>query len=169
MGGGQEMEMGVLDDMVKHLEIMLIERDVFEQHYGKNAGVFLAHLPALFRMFHRLTFDMTLPVNLRHKSASVAVYIAEHQDFVGEASQGVKGLIDDVWIAFRALQELLEEVPEERMAAHWRSDVPFEEVAALAPNVSSIDSAVPSRVLTLAKQFLGVDDEDDTYSGDQAT
>lgn len=154
------MDLDVLTYMVKHLEKMLEDRDIFEQHFGKKATVFLDHLPPLYRMFHRLTFEMELPAELRQKCASVAVYIAEHQDFIGEGSRGVEGLIDDVWIAFRMLQELLEKVPEESVRAHWRSEIPFDEVAALAPNISSLDDAVPPRVLTLARRFLGLPEQE---------
>ncbi len=154
------MSLDVLTYVVKHLEHMLKDRPHFEQHFGKKASVFLDHLPPLFRLFHRLTFEMSLPAELRFKSASIAVYIAEHQDFVGEASRGVEGLIDDVWIAFRFLQELLETVPEETIRAHWRSGIPFDEVAALAPNIGSIDDSVPPRVLTLARQFLDLPEQE---------
>ncbi|MFH1807889.1 MAG: hypothetical protein ABIJ09_04045 [Pseudomonadota bacterium] len=152
------MTMGVLESITGHLSTLLDERASFEARYGKKAVVFLEHLPALFRLFHRLTFEFALTTQARQKSASVAVYIAEHQDFVGEATRGAEGLIDDVWIAYTVLAQLLETVPDEVLRAHWRSEASFDEVTALAPNVGTLDDLVPSRVLTLARQFLGLED-----------
>ena len=80
------MSESVLDTMTGHLQALLAERDAFETRHGKKAAVFLDHLPALFRLFHRLTFEFQITAAQRQKSASVAVYIAEHQDFVGEAA-----------------------------------------------------------------------------------
>ena len=153
------MDLDIMTYIVKHLEKMLQDRDLFEQRFGKKATVFLDHLPPLYRLYHRLTFEMNLPANLRYKSAAVAIYIAEHQDFIGEGSRGIEGLIDDVWIAFRMLQELLEKVPEDIISDHWRSEIPFDEVAALAPNISSLDEVVPPRVLTLARKFLDLEEK----------
>ncbi len=150
------MTEGVLERVTGHLHELTEERGAFEARYGKKAAVFLDHLPALFRLFHRLTFEFQITTAQRQKAASVAVYIAEHQDFASEASRGAEGLIDDVWIAFTALAELLETVPEAVLTSHWRSEAPFEDVAALAPNVGSIDEQVPSRVLTLARRFLDI-------------
>jgi hypothetical protein len=148
------MELNILDNVTERLSSLIVQRAAFEARYGKQAAHFLENLPGLFRLFHRLTFDLELAVDVRRLAASVAVYMAEPHDFCGEASRGVEGLIDDVWIAHRALALLLDRVPAAALQRHWLVKEPFDNVVDLAHNIGTIEQIVPSRVLTLLKQFL---------------
>lgn len=137
------------------LSELTLHREEFEERFGKRAGIFLQHLPPLFRLFHRISFELEVPVALRQRAAAVAVYIAEAQDFMGEESQGVFGLIDDVWIAYTVLCEIGETVPLDVLQRHWRSETPLEEVIDLSFNICALRDKVPSRVLHCLRGFLG--------------
>ena len=80
------------------------------------------------------------------------------QDFLGESQQGVGGLIDDVWLTFTVLAELLDQVEVGQLERHWRSDAPFEEVVGLAQDVGSLDDQVPWRVLHRLRTYLGLNE-----------
>jgi uncharacterized membrane protein YkvA (DUF1232 family) len=154
------MQEGVLDQVMAELTELVEDRSVFEERYGKQAGLFLEHLPALFRLFHRLTFEFDLTTPQRQLASSVAVYIAEHNDFFREAVRGVLGTIDDLWIACHALGLLHDRVPEEVLSRHWLSETPFEEITGLAHNANLLDPHLPPRVLSLARAFLGLEEAD---------
>jgi hypothetical protein len=148
------MTTDIVDIETGYLADLASDAAQIEQRFGRRAGEFMRHLPALYRLFHRLSFERALPPVLRRKAASVAVYIAEPQDYLGEACRGVDGLVDDTWLAYSALAELLEQVPAEVLARHWRSKASFDEVAALAPNAVVLGELVPSRVLEQLQSFL---------------
>jgi len=148
------MELNILDNVTERLSSMIVQRVAFEAKYGKQAANFLDNLPGLFRLFHRLTFDLEVAAAQRRLAASVAVYIAEPHDYCGEANRGVEGLIDDLWLAHRALALLLEQLPTPALQRHWLMKEPFDNVVDLAHNIGTVEQIVPSRVLTLLKQFL---------------
>ncbi|MBN2362405.1 MAG: hypothetical protein JXR83_23335 [Deltaproteobacteria bacterium] len=153
------MENNILDNVTERLTEMIVQRAAFEAKYGKQASHFLDNLPGLFRLFHRLTFDLEVGVEMRRLAAAVAIYIAEPHDYCGEASRGIAGLIDDIWLAYRALALMLERVPAADLQRHWLVREPFDHIVDLAHNVGAIESQVPSRVLTLLKQFLDLPTE----------
>jgi len=143
-----DIETGFLANLAGDLEQV-------EKRYGKRAGVFFQHLPALFRLFHRLSFDLELTDTQRRRAASIAVYIAEPQDYLGEACLGAEGLVDDAWLAYSELATLLDQVPAELLQRHWRSEMEFEQIAALACNAEVLRDLVPSRVLEELERFRG--------------
>ena len=149
----------ILDNVTERLSTLIVQRVAFEAKYGKQAAHFLDNLPGLFRLYHRLTFDLEVATDVRRLAASVAVYLAEQHDYCGEANRGVEGLIDDIWLAHRALALLLDRVPATTLQRHWLMPAPFEHVIDLAHNIGSIEPIVPSRVLTLLKQFLDLPSE----------
>ena len=148
------MEPNVLDSVTDRLTELIEHRERFARHYGQQAAGFLDSLPALFRLFHRLTFDLDAPPEHRRKAASVAVYIAESHDFLGEANQGVEGLLDDLWLAYACLNQFLALVPPDILQRHWLSTVPFELVQRQAARVRVLEPQIPPRVLGLLQTFL---------------
>lgn len=148
------MEPNVIDSVTDRLTELIEQRERFARHYGHRAAGFLEALPALFRLFHRLTFDLEAPPQHRRKAASVAVYIAEAHDFCGESNLGVEGLVDDLWLSYTCLAELTTTVPPEVLQRHWLSMIPFEQVRDMAGRVKELEPYVPSRVLGLLQTFL---------------
>ena len=148
------METNTLDSVTDRLNELILQRERFQAKYDAQAAGFLDCLPALFRLFHRLNFDLDVAPAHRRRAASIAVYIAEAHDFCGESNLGVEGLIDDLWVAYVGLSQLIEVVPMETLHRHWLSPIPFESACALARQVEHLEPHVPSRVLGLLKSFL---------------
>jgi len=148
------MEPNVVDSVTDRLVELIEQRERFARRYGHRAAGFLDGLPALFRLFHRLTFDLDAPPQHRRKAASVAVYIAEAHDFCGESNLGVEGLVDDIWLAYTCLNELVTTIPPDVLQRHWLSATPFEQMQGLAKRVQEIEPYVPPRVLGLLQIFL---------------
>jgi hypothetical protein len=146
------MTFGALDQINHNLD-EAIGSDSFESAYGKQATSFLAALPALYRLYRRVPFDFEFSVPHRHMAAAVAMYISETQDFLDDKSH--RGLIDDVWIAFAALNHLVAAQGEESVSRHWRSEADFNVVVGLAENVDTLAEHVPSKVLEKMQAFLG--------------
>ena len=144
---------GPLDQVATRLD-EAVGGSAFGETFGRQAASFLAALPALFRMYRRVPYDFDIPLASRRRASSVALYIAENQDFLEDAGQ--TGLIDDVWIAYAALGTLLEEVGAPALERHWRSEAPFEAIAGLAENVHTLAEHVPSMVLERMHKYLGL-------------
>ncbi|HWQ07836.1 MAG TPA: hypothetical protein VN436_01970 [Holophaga sp.] len=148
------METNVIDCVTERLAGFAARSEDFERRYGPASAELLASLPALFRLLHRLTFDLDVPAEHRRKAASVAVYIAESHDFLGESNRGADGLLDDLWLAYACLNQLLALVPAEQLARHWLSAVPFARIQARAARLREVEAHVPPRVLALLQTFL---------------
>lgn len=148
------MPLSPLDQVTNNLDTAMLDAAEFEAQYGKRAVAFLRNLPGLFRLYRRLPYDFELPTELRRLAAAIALYIAEHQDFLDDASRNVGGLIDDLWLAYAALPRFLEGASEELVERHWRSDQDFSEVLALAENASDLKQHVPSKVLERLNRYL---------------
>jgi hypothetical protein len=148
------MEFNVIDSVIERLSELSQQQERFARKYGHQAAGFLDSLPALFRLYHRLTFDLDAPPQHRRKAASVAVYIAESYDFYGGSNLGVEALIDDIWLAYTYLDELVTTVPPDVLRRHWLSMVPFEHVCEMAKRIAVVEPHVPSRALGLLKTFL---------------
>lgn len=148
------MVTNVIDSVTGRLAGLAERREDFERRYGRPAAELLEALPALFRLFHRLTFDLEVPAEHRRKAASVAVYIAESHDFLGESNRGVEGLLDDLWLAYACLNQFLALVPAAMLERHWLSPVPFKRIQAQAARLREVEPQVPPRVLELLQAFL---------------
>jgi hypothetical protein len=144
---------GALDQVANSLD-EAVQTGTFEDSYGRRAASFLAALPALFRLYRRIPYDLEIPLASRRRASSVALYIAENTDFLDDA--GPRGLIDDVWLAYAALHTLLEEVGAAALERHWRSAAPFEVVTGLAENIDSIVDQVPTKVMEKMRAYLGI-------------
>lgn len=138
------------------IDALLVDSASFESRYGRSAAAFLVHLPALYRLFYRLAFDLELPVATRRTCSLVALYLGESHDFLGEASVGVDGLVDDLWVAYTALASIMDDVDMARLQGHWHGNRPLQDALDLAHNVNVVEAAVPSRVLNLLADYLGV-------------
>jgi hypothetical protein len=152
------MESNTLDSVTDRLNELILQRERFQARYDARAAGFLDCLPALFRLFHRLNFDLDVAPASRRRAASIAVYIAEAHDFCGESNLGVEGLIDDLWVAYVGLGQLAGSVPMETLQRHWLSPIPFASACVLARHTSQLEAHVPSRVLGLLKTFMEPDD-----------
>ena len=145
-----------LDRIQEVLEARVRRAPDFEEKYGQRAMEFLKELPFLFRLFRRAALDPQIPLAQRHFAGALAYYVAESQDFLDDESTGDTGLIDDVWIAFKGARVLVDKVGEEALAGHWRGESSFSELIGLAHNIDVLNSALPSKVLEAACEFLGV-------------
>lgn len=146
-----------LDHIAENLQQRVKERDAFVAKHGLKAGGFLDELPALFQLYRRVPFDPDIPVEARRIASSAALYIAEHADYLGDHHSADGGLIDDLWLAFRALPMLVKRAGGPALARHWRGDTSLDEVQGMAANVSAIADKVPSKVLEAAQRFLDVE------------
>jgi hypothetical protein len=138
-----------------------LDRDVqralpaFEKQHGKLAAALLPHLGAIFQLLRRVPFDLDLPQRARHRAAAAALYILDPDDYLGQTSGESSSLIDDVWIAAKALDSLAQDLDEhEALARHWRSEASFDEVLGLANNHPTLEAHVPKRVLDAVRSFL---------------
>jgi hypothetical protein len=147
------MDSNVFDNVTDRLQELLLQREQFQARHGARAAEFLEGLPGLFHLFHRLTFDLDVPAEERRKAAAIAVYIAEAQDYLGEANLGVEGLIDDLWLAYSGLHQIAQKVPVELLQGHWRADRPFFHVLDLSRRVRELEPHLPARVLGLLEAF----------------
>lgn len=148
------MRLAPLDQVTNALETAVLDLQDFEARFGKRAGVFLRGLPGLFRLYRRLPYAPEASPELRRTAAAVALYVAEHQDFLADTDRKVAGLIDDLWLVYSALPRFIEAMGEEALAPHWRGDLSFGDVAALAENASELAQHVPSKVLERLQHFL---------------
>jgi hypothetical protein len=148
------MEKNTLESVMDRLNELIRQRERFQAKYGARATMFLGGLPSLFRLFYRLNFDLGVSAEHRRKAASIAVYIAESHDFCGESNLGVEGLIDDLWLAYAGLAQLLKALPAEALQRHWLSSIPFDSVCAMSGQTEELEPHVPSRVIGLLKSFI---------------
>jgi hypothetical protein len=148
------MEPGILEIVGERLERLVEQRERFARKYGNQVAGFLDSLPGLFRLFHRLSFELDAPPHARRLAASVAVYIAEDHDFRGEGPMGVEGLLDDIWMSSTCLNQLATSVPPDVLRRHWLSPVPFEIVCELAQRVRVVEPHLPTRVMEQLRTFL---------------
>ena len=147
-----------LDRCADYIEARAQAREAFEEKYGARAGSFLAELKPLFLLYRRLPFAFDLPLATRHLAGIAALYIAEHQDFLDDSTIEGAGLIDDVWVAFRALVPVVDAALAAKvdLEEHWRGETALEAVVGLARNLDLIKEAVPSKVRDRADQLLGL-------------
>jgi hypothetical protein len=146
-----------LDTLAAHLKDRVQHKDAFAHKYGHKAAAFLDELPALFQLFRRVPFDLDVPIDARRLSSSVALYIAEHQDFLADKSETEPGLVDDLWVAYRALPLLVKKAGGPALARHWRGATSFDELQGLAANASVLEEKVPSKVLESAHKYLDIE------------
>lgn len=149
------MPLPPLDQVANLLETAVMDRADFEGHFGKRAAAFLDALPALFRLYRRLPYDEGIPLEVRRLCAAVALYIAEHQDFLDDKNRSRTGLIDDVWLAYAILPQVVEAAGEAALERHWRSEHALADVIGLAENAGELKQHVPSKVLERLKTYLG--------------
>lgn len=142
------------DHATERLQLLVQQRERFRRRFDARAEAFLDCLPPLFRLFHRLSFDLGVPPDARRKAACVAVYIAEAHDFRGESNRDVEGLIDDLWLAYAALNQLVRELPAEALHRHWRSEIPLARALILGRDLPCLESHVPPRVLSQLQAFI---------------
>lgn len=149
-----------LDRIAEYLDSRLTdgERKEFETKFGHRALAFLVELPNLFHFYRRVPYDWDVPASARHLAGTCALYIAEHQDFLSDRHDGAAGLIDDVYVAFAALPEIVQAAEGVDLGRHWRGQTSFEEVVGMAHNVGALDEQVPSKVLEGARRYLGFTD-----------
>jgi len=148
------MDSSFLDNVTDHLTSLIQHRETFQTSYDPRAVDFLDGLPGLFHLFHRLTFDLDLAPELRRMAASIAIYIAEPNDYCGEFSLGAEGLIDDLWLAYTGIHQLAKVVPVSFLQRHWRSEVDLSKVIELGNDIQSLEQHLPSRVVGKLKAFI---------------
>jgi len=153
-----------LDALAVALKDRVQKKDAFAAKHGQKAAAFLDEMPALFQLYRRVPFDLDMPIDARRLASSVALYIAESQDFLPERvptptekQPPETGLIDDVFVAYRALPLLVKKAGAPALARHWRGTTTFDELQGLGVNVGMLEDKVPSKVLEAAKKFLDVD------------
>jgi uncharacterized membrane protein YkvA (DUF1232 family) len=148
------MEPSLLENVTEHLKTLIQHREDFQTTYSSKTAEFLDGLPGLFHLFHRLTFDLDLAPELRRMAASIAIYIAEPNDYCGEFNLGVGGLIDDLWLAYTGLHQLAKAVPVNYLQRHWRSETALLPAIELSKDLSNLEEHIPSRVLVKLKTFI---------------
>ncbi len=147
-----------LDRIADVIELKASTPDRYVEKYGHRAAEFLKELPWIFRLCRRAAFDLALPQECRHMCSLVVLYVAEHRDFLGDDIESEVGLIDDVWVAFRAVQYLGHHTSRATLAAHWKGPTPYDVMAGLAENLDYLAEHVPSKVLEAAQAYLGIVD-----------
>lgn len=146
-----------LDHIADSLKQRAADRDAFVTRHGIKLAGFLDELPALFQLYRRVPFDHDIPSEARRLAATCALYIAEHRDYLADHGQGEAGIIDDLWLAFRALPVLVKRAGAPALARHWRGDTSFDELQGMAQNAGTIAEKVPSKVLEAAQRYLDVE------------
>lgn len=149
------MDEKLFEPLTERLKLNALDVAGFEAKFGKRALTFLDGLSGLMRLYRRLPYENRLPLAMRHRCAAVALYIGERQDFLADNSVNAMGLIDDLWIAYKALPEVADELGEEGLQVHWHSDMALADAIALAENVDELTQHVPYKVLERLKDYLG--------------
>lgn len=114
----------------------------------------IAELPALYRLFHRVTFDTDINPQSRQKSASIAVYISEQNDYRSEFGGNIEGLMDDAWLAYTGLEQLASEIEIEAIQKHWKSEQDLQVVISNCKHVQALEKHISFKVLDKLNLFL---------------
>ena len=128
------------------VRIVTADGGAFEKAYGRTARHFLDQLPVLFPVLRRATFDLALPSEARRLMALGVLYVAEPDDYMSEAQFGPRSMLDDCFVIFSAFARARSIAGDEFIARHARVPGTYEELCALADNVSALVKHLPSKV-----------------------
>ncbi len=140
--------------ILSRLQTLVDQSKSVETPYEPIICDLIADLPALYRLFHRVTFDTDINPQSRQKAASLAVYISEQNDYRSEFNGNIEGLMDDAWLAYTGLEQLASEVALENLQKHWKSEQELQIVISHCKQIQALERHISNKVLEKLNLFL---------------